>query len=420
MSKKKQSGNETTDLTSSDNSGFQMETETSNPKKAAPAKQKAQKSGQAVTTLALFISIAALILSGYIGWRALPLEKSQPSLITGQEQLQAQIARQQARLTEAVREINPLKTEIISQQERSQRLLQRTDSLSQSVNELAGTSRTGWKLAEVEYLLRLANQRLLMNADTKGAQSLLESADSILVELNDYLYYDVRSALAEDLSLITTLPNFDQEGLYLKLDALSKQIAHLPLLEKTAFEPAHETPSETTAETDAESSGWKNVAVNMLKNTVDSFVSLFRFTPDRAQPVKALLPPEEDLLIRQNLQLMLEQTKLATLSRNQTVYDSSLQQSINWINNYFTLSGSAASAMTAELKQLQGVVVKPSLPNITHALDAMKMLQQPAEKSESKPPAPAKNQSEITAPDDAESESQNNEGQFVPEGEQQS
>jgi uroporphyrin-3 C-methyltransferase len=365
------------------------------PKKS---KARASRSGQnnggrGLSVLAIILSLVAIGFSGYIGWRALPLEQNQPALMTGQEQLQAQIARLQARLTEANREITPLKSQLITQQNRSQRLLDRTDNLAQTIQEIAGSSREGWKLAEVEYLLRLANQRLLMTSDIQAAKALLKNADTILLELDDYTLYPVREALAEDLASINSLPDFDQEGLYLRLEALTKEVNSLPLIQKATTDTPETTETEKTEQSPA-AKDWKTIAQSMLQNTWESFVNLFRFTPNREQAITALLSPEEEVLIRQNLQLLLEQSKLAVLSRDQMVYESSIKQAEKWISHYFTLSGNKTKAVQNELAELSLITVKSTTTNISRALDALKTHLNNAESASSSTPSntPSSNQ----------------------------
>ncbi|MGI9281875.1 MAG: uroporphyrinogen-III C-methyltransferase [Endozoicomonas sp.] len=359
----------------SDNNPEKEPAKTASKRSRKQPQRPATKSGQSLSFLALLLALIALVLSGYIGWRAMPVEQAQPDLIEGQKQQQTQIARLQARLTEINRELTPIKTDLSQQEDRSERLLNRTDTLTRSLQEVAGTSQEGWKLAEVEYLLRLANQRLLMSSDTKAAKALLNSADQILLQLDNYNLYPVREALAEDIASLNSLPDFDQEGLYLKLEALTHQIYQLPLMEKEALTESSTTVSEVSETASKSSSNWQTVALSMLGNTWESFVSLFRFTPDREQKITSLLSPEENILIRQNLQLMLEQAKLSVLSRDQAIYNSSLKQASHWIEKYFSLSGSQATAMLDELKALGKVTVKPATTNISRALDLLKSRQ---------------------------------------------
>ena len=372
MSKEQQTTNETEQTAPALPAG---DTEATPANKPAPP-ARAPKSGRIIASFALLIALAALALSAYIGWRGMPIEESQPTLQTGQEQLQVQIARQQARLTETIQSLPPLNSAVSEQRQRTDRLLNRVDSLSRQLREVAGSSREGWRIAEVEYLLRLANQRLLMTADVTGAKSLLTSADTILLELDDYTLYPVREALAEDLAVLRAVPDFDQEGLYLRLKALSSQVYELPLLQDDIHQrtmASKEVPAEDSEPaTDTPTDGWQDIALNMLQKTWNSFASLFRFTPDRKQPINAMLSPEENVLIRQNLRLLLEQSKLALLAREQTVYSSSLQQARDWVQAYFPLSGEPSRAMTREIDALSKLNVSPVLPNISRALEALK------------------------------------------------
>ena len=45
----------------------------------------------------------------------------------------------------------------------------------------SANDRDAWLLAEAQYLLRLANQRLIMAGDAVAAEALLGSADNILL-----------------------------------------------------------------------------------------------------------------------------------------------------------------------------------------------------------------------------------------------
>ena len=62
------------------------------------------------------------------------------------------------------------------------------------VRELMGPAREDWLLAESEYLLRLASQRLLMDRDVPSAIALIQSADDTLA--------DARGLKIFELSLI--------------------------------------------------------------------------------------------------------------------------------------------------------------------------------------------------------------------------
>ena len=387
--------------------------DSNNKSSEAPAKEKASKRSAApklsrfpllVALLALLIALAALASTAYIGWRGKALEDSQLALQSGQEQLQSQMARQQARLTETIQSLSPVDQQIQGLQQRNDRLLNRIDVLSRHVRDIAGSHRDGWQLAEVEYLLRLANQKLLMTADVISATALLQDADTILLELDDYSLFPVREALAEDLAVLRMVPHLDQEGTYLRLSALSRRVNGLPTLQPESYKTITVEGKTETPATGAEDSNWQTTVVNMLKNTWNSFTSLFRFTADRTTPVTPLLNAEEDLLMRQNLRLLIEQAKLALLAREQGIYDDSLQQAQRWVERYFEMAGDASRGMIEELQALSSVTVSPTLPNINRALDAIKQYQSSEPQPRPEKPQPKPENPSETKPVDEEQE----------------
>ena len=169
------------------------------------------------------------------------------------------------------------------------------------------------------------------------------------------------------------------------------------------------------------SGNWQSIALGMFNNVWKSFSSLFRFTPDRDEPVKALLSPTEDSIVRQNLNLLLEQGKLALLTRDQVIYESSLKQANSWIKRYFALSGTAASGMVTELTQLQSEHIAPVQPDISHALVALKEYQTADVLPEAQQKAIPTESVQTHAPEQpsAAVEATKQPGVFVPEGDKQ-
>jgi uroporphyrin-3 C-methyltransferase len=96
-----------------------------------------------------------------VGIRAL-IQK--PLLMLGADQ-----ALTHAQKTDEV--IQALQAEVNDAREQSSRLVSRMDDLSRKVVRLQGSDRNDWLLAEAEYLLRLANQRLLTMRDVKSAMT---------------------------------------------------------------------------------------------------------------------------------------------------------------------------------------------------------------------------------------------------------
>ncbi|WP_066015529.1 uroporphyrinogen-III C-methyltransferase [Endozoicomonas atrinae] len=352
----------------------------SNSEKQAAKKNRTKGPGKGLAGFALLISACALGLSGYIGWRAMPLEQSQPVLREGMDQLQTQIARHQARLTtvaqNASTDIERQKEQLQALQQREARLLSRIDTLSSKVRELEGSTRNQWRVAEVEYLIRLANQRLLTVNDITGALELMASAEQILGQLDDYTLFPVREALAEDMAVLKSTAILNQESIWLRLQAIADLIPDLVILDDshiadvaTALKPGS---TVTDGATPPAESTWQETIKAMLLDTWHRFTSLFRINTQREQPIEVLLTPEQDQLIRQKMLMLIEQSKLALITGQQSIYQNSLKQTSDWLSRYFMLGGEASNELARELADLEGLSITPKMPNIHRSLDALK------------------------------------------------
>ncbi|RRJ82963.1 uroporphyrinogen-III C-methyltransferase [Aestuariirhabdus litorea] len=246
---------------------------------------------------------------------------------------------------------------------------QDSQRLQNQLNELQRTSREDWQLAEVEYLLRLANQRLLTEGDVTGVEALLSSADRIVRELDNVSLFPVREALAADLVAIRAVPRVDREGVYLQLAALSQQSMSLPLLPVGGYQRTQPPAPETVIDGDAPL--WQRLMVR-AQASFERFSGYFRLNTQRSEPLQELLTPDEEVYLRQNLRLMMEQAQLALLKGQQRVFDSSLSASLEWLERYFSHNTQAALSMVQQIEQLQRLQLDPERPDISGSLKAIK------------------------------------------------
>ncbi|HTF84744.1 MAG TPA: uroporphyrinogen-III C-methyltransferase [Cellvibrio sp.] len=244
-------------------------------------------------------------------------------------------------------------------------LAQRVDNTAARVLALSSVNRDDWKIAEAEYLLRLANQRVLLERNSGNAVALAQSVDEILRDLNDPDLFPVRKALASEMSELTLAGDIDREGVYLRLLALSEQIEKLPLIE-----PLGSTeeiwPEDEPQENDSLWVKTKRGFMNVLKK----FSHHLRVR-DHAQPVPAILAPDNQIYLKQNMRLMLEQAQAALLREEAQVYQSSLQKAQEWLKTYFPLNTQSVAAQ-AELADLQNVIITQSLPNFAESTALLK------------------------------------------------
>jgi uroporphyrin-III C-methyltransferase len=233
----------------------------------------------------------------------------------------------------------------------------------QHIAALTSVDRSDWELAEAEYLLQLANQRLLLGGDTHAALELLTSADAIVRELDDSGLLPVRAALAKDIAALKAIPAVDIEGTYLAIAAASEQAAKLPLIRPPEVQP------EVPVTADAPSTWQERLGAGLESalHKLDQLVQIRR----RDEPYKPLLAPQYEAALRQNLKLMFEQAQSALLAGNQQLYVSSLDKAQFWLTTYFTLDETAAHGVVATIDELKAREIKPELPDASTARRAL-------------------------------------------------
>jgi len=240
------------------------------------------------------------------------------------------------------------------------------------LDRFSGNDRENWLLAEAQHLMRLANQRLIMTGDTAAAEALLRSTDDLLREIDAADLLDVRRALAADMAAVRAVPRLDLEGIYLRLGALIEQTVTLAMFslpapgEKPAItEPAINEPAIT------EAGDWRDrlrLGYEKAREKLSSYVVFRR----RDGPSEALMDPQWEAMLRQNLRMLLEQAQSALLSGNSRLFRESLQRARAWIDQ---IPGSddepAAVAMLRELEDLEATPVSVDVPDASETLRAM-------------------------------------------------
>ncbi len=244
------------------------------------------------------------------------------------------------------------------------RIEQQSQYTAQQLLELNASSRADWLLAEVEYLLRLANQRLNIERDVRGAEAILVTADKVLAEVDDPGLLPVRIALAEEIFALQSIKSLDRDGLYTRLDAA---IAGLQRIDDSALLDSQIADAEPETSENANLSTWQQVWREVARDLKQAFV-IRRL--DR--PVEPLLAPEQSYYLRQNLRLMLEQASLALLEGKQAAYLRNLEKADDWLNRYFEGSNANVAALRESIGFLQLQRIEQTMPDISGSLKLLK------------------------------------------------
>ena len=367
---------QTTEPESTESSSTEIPTvnEEVKEEQATPAPTQEKKVATWPGKLALLLSLLALAAAGYLYWLSL---QQGNSVTQSNEKLEAQVTSSinsaKSSLDKSIADMNQQLGQLQAQSSQEQQNIDKLqDRLTKSIQQVTAnqnTSRKDWLLAEVEYLLRLANQRVLMENTKDGALALLKSADKILKETDDVSIYEVRKALAEDIAALEAVPTLDTEGVFLKLGALNGQVQNLRLIPISEQHKLPELIEEVAPEVVSES--WTNDLKASWSKAADKLGSLVVIR-HRDEPIEPLLSPEQTYYLQQNLHLMLEQAQLALLQRKQASYDASLNKAHSWISTYFEQQDAATQSLLNGISDLKAVKVTTQMPDISSSLRALK------------------------------------------------
>lgn len=259
-----------------------------------------------------------------------------------------------------------MNAQLTASEERMQQFLADFSESLVSIESRMGTSSQDWVYAEVEYLIRMANQRVLMEQDASSALQLLQSADEIIRETDGLAAHGLREALARDIAALKAVGSPDIQGVYLELSALVSQV---PLLRRTLPTYQAQIP---VAEQSAEAVGYLARFMRLIRGAGNKLAHLVDFRRNEVE-VKRILPPKEEYFIRQNLVLKLQIAQMALLEGNQGVFQSALGEAQVWVSNSFDSENPGTVAMLKSISRLSASRVSVELPDIAGSLQAARV-----------------------------------------------
>jgi len=322
--------------------------------------KKHKKAGSTFLNLNSLLSVLIIIATGFVSYTGWQKISQQQSLIAAQQQQLKQLQRQQAQVSEQVQK----------------QLQQNTLKQNQELNTLKETitaflkqnqhSRRDWLIAEAEYLIKLANHRLVLVRDVATSIRALRAADDRLREVGNPRFIPLRQALAFDIQQLNSTPIIDIVGLSLKLNTLQKQIEALPL--KTPDPKTIEKKNQQETQL-SQADGWRKIPAAIWQDLLKLF-QIQRHN-ERIQP---LLSPEHRFFLVQNLKLQLEQARLALLNNQPIIYKDRIQQAQQWIKRYFNNQNSLSESINKSLAELAQAKLNVTLPDISSTLTKVQLL----------------------------------------------
>lgn len=297
------------------------------------------------------------------------------------------------------------------QQEQINELDEKQQELKRSFASLLKTSthmKNDWLLAEAEYLVKLANHRLILEKDITTAITALEAADERLKEVADPALLEIRKIVLEQAQSLRAIEQADITGMALQISALIKEIPALPM---QTPDPATVQQRKQTQSSASQIKDWHE-----LPGAIWEDIKRLVIIRDHTQAVQPLIPPEQHYFLIQNLNLQLEQARMALLKANNALYADSLSTAKQWINHYFDVGQQSTQSILDSINTLAAKNIEPVIPDISRSFKVIQQYRMkgfvPAapEKAEPVKAAPDKKEpAEKTQPAPAEKAAQNGE-----------
>jgi uroporphyrin-3 C-methyltransferase len=232
------------------------------------------------------------------------------------------------------------------------------------VQRQLGKTRGDWLIADAEYLLSVANERLHLVGDVNTTREALEAADQRLRESGDAGAFKVREQIAKEIAAIKIVVVPDIVGIYASIqtlqDQVDKLILLLPYTGKALTAPAEvkKQPDQTT-----EDQGLFDSAMDQLEDIVT-----IRRTEHE---IKEILTPEEAQFIREQLRVKLEMAKISLVQHNEALFQSSLADAKKWTEQNFT-KNKEANNYIAELDRFKNIKIRSQFPDISLSLKMLR------------------------------------------------
>lgn len=344
-----------------------------------------------IAVIALIAVIGLGLWSWHLWQQQQALQQSLNYLDATTERLDRDYSQSGGQLRER---IQSLQGDVTDQAKLISDMRRQIDHNARTLLEAGNRTRTDWLLAEAEYLLRIANQRLQVEKDYRGALSALKAADDVLEKTDDPGSYPVRKQVAQEILSLKSVAGVDKTGLYLQLEAAIDSIGKLSdsALAMDASADYTQTMSQDPDKTDergALAKGWAQI-----KGTLSEAIAIRRLD----EPVKPLLSPDQSAYVRLNMRLMLEEAQLAVLRGNQTLYNQALKKATDWLNTWYDGSHSKVVGLRDTLGELSGKDINPELPDISQSLTLLKARLEGRLNATSGETKPADNEKSDSAP----------------------
>ncbi len=333
--------------------------------------EKPVKKGGSTGLVSLIVLLTLLLGGGAVYWL---YDKMKASQLQASEQIK-QYDSKMSDLASQVKESTSKVSSMASAQQSSSNDFKNTlDDLSSKQSVFTDTLETiqnkkpkqesDWVIAEVEYLLTVAQQRLSLERDVPTALAAMQGADSRLRDLGNPNLNGVREQLIKEMNALRKVEDADISGMVLTISDFTTGVEALPLKD---FEVPTLNDIKIPTKEEALAGDWKDMGMSMWGDLIH-LVEI----KDQEVPNEILFDPEKRFFLYQNLQLELTSAKLSILRRDSGSMKASLSRVTNLLNGFFDTAAAPVKSMLAQIATMEDLDLKPPMPEVTQALNLLK------------------------------------------------
>lgn len=328
--------------------------------------------GRTMLALAVILALGATAGAGFLAYW---MQSKRVESLQELAQMRADISERSAQLGQLRNEMNQTAAQLQQDRQAIQKAGQARDDLAtrmaaleKQVAVVTGSHRIDWMLKEIEHFILLAERRVSLLGDAKGALALLQEADSIARDLNEPAARPLREALTRDTHdlKVAAETSIDIDGIFLRLSRLGERVPQLNI-------PRYELLNEESFHTESGPPPEEGIQLFWYR-FVRFLDSLVRYQKhEKQKPI--LLTSQRDYMA-QSILLLLEQGQLALLRGDDNAYRLSLREARDRIDYFKQLQDRESKLFVSELEELSAIKLQPVLPTLENSVRAVQVFRE--------------------------------------------
>lgn len=218
-------------------------------------------------------------------------------------------------------------------------------------------------VAELEYLLQLANNRLQLESDRAGALLALDRSLSRLEAMDSPVYAPLMATIAAERAGVVSAPAPGLEAVVERLSALLERVDDI------VVDAQKLTPDPQAPAADARTqTGWQALMASVTQN-LGQFVTVHR-ADGAAAPT---LIPDQHYYARENIRLSLQSARSSALRGDSRNYRLSLDETSKWLE-HFPPKAEVVVHIETEVEALRNEPLVVTLPDVSGSLSLLRNL----------------------------------------------